>query len=89
MDIVAQKKVKGQEEERFQSIQDSLQDIEPEKFWEELGEIIREDIRIALEKAIHYEFSQFIGALNMKEPLTARITEMVIGKEILRQFMDP
>ena len=63
MDIVAQKKVKGQEEERFQSIQDSLQDIEPEKFWEELGEIIREGIRIALEKAIHYEFSQFIGAL--------------------------
>ena len=63
MGIVAQKKVKGQEEERFQSIQDSLQDIEPEKFWEELGEIIREGIRIALEKAIHYEFSQFIGAL--------------------------
>ena len=27
MDIVAQKKVKGQEEKRFQSIQDSLQDI--------------------------------------------------------------
>jgi len=55
MDIVAQKKVKGQEEERFQSIQDSLQDIEPEKFWEELGEIIREGIRVALEKAIHYD----------------------------------
>ena len=63
MDIVAQKKVEGQEEERFQSIQDSLQDIKPEKFWEELGEIIREGIRVVLEKAIHYEFSQFIGAL--------------------------
>ena len=48
MDIVARKKVKGQEEERFQSIQDSLQDIEPEKFWEELGEIIREGIRLSL-----------------------------------------
>ena len=63
MDIVAQKKVEGQEEERFQSIQDSLQDIEPEKFWEKSGEIIREGIRVALEKAIHYDFSQFIGAL--------------------------
>ena len=51
------------EEERFQSIQDSLQDIEPEKFWEELGAVIREGIRVALEKAINYEFSQFIGAL--------------------------
>lgn len=28
-----------------------------------MGETIREGIRIALEKAIHYEFSQFIGAL--------------------------
>jgi len=63
MESVAQKRVKGQEEEKFQSIQDSLQDIEPEKFREELGEIIREGIRVALEKAIHYEFSQFIGAL--------------------------
>ena len=63
MESVAQKRVKGQEEEKFQSIQDSLQDIEPEKFWEELGAVIREGIRVALEKAINYEFSQFIGAL--------------------------
>ena len=88
MDIVAQKKVKGQEEERFQSIQDSLQDIEPEKFWEELGEIIREGIRIALEKAIHYEFSQFIGALEYERTPTVRITEMATEQETLRQFMD-
>ena len=88
MDIVAQKKVKGQEEKRFQSIQDSLQDIEPEKFWEELGEIIREGIRIALKKAIHYEFSQFIGALEYERTPTVRITEMATEQETLRQFMD-
>ena len=63
MDIVAQKRVEGQEEKEFHHLEESLQDINPERFWEELGEIIREGIRIALEKAIHYEFSQFIGAL--------------------------
>jgi len=63
MDIVAKKKVKGQEEEKLQQLQESLWSVEPEKFWKELGEIIREGIRVALEKAIHYEFSQFIGAL--------------------------
>jgi len=63
MDIVAQNKVEGQEEEKLQQLQESLWGVEPEKFWEKLGETIREGIRIALEKAIHYEFSQFIGAL--------------------------
>jgi len=63
MDIVAQNKVEGQEEEKLQQLQESLWGVEPEKFWEKLGETVREGIRIALEKAIHYEFSQFIGAL--------------------------
>ena len=63
MDIVAQNKVEGQEEEKLQQLQESLWGVEPEKFWEKLGETIREGIRIALEKAIHYELSQFIGAL--------------------------
>ena len=63
MDIVAQKKVKGQEEKEFHHLEGSLQDINPERFWEELGRVIREGIRIALEKAISYEFRRFIGAL--------------------------
>ena len=37
--------------------------IDPEEFWEEIGRQIREGIRITLEKAISYEFRQFIGAL--------------------------
>jgi len=46
-----------------QKVEGYIQSIEPEKFWEELGTTIREGILIALEKAIYYEFSQFIGAL--------------------------
>ena len=89
MDIVAQKKVEGQEEERFQSIQDSLQDIKPEKFWEELGEIIREGIRVALEKAIHYEFSQFIGALEYENPKSQGSSKWLQDKEFRDSLWTP
>jgi len=63
MDSLAQKRVESQEEKKLQKVEGYIQSIEPEKFWEELGIAIREGIRIALEKAISYEFSQFIGAL--------------------------
>jgi len=62
-DIVAQKKVKEKKEKEFHHLEESLQNINPEKFWEELGRVIREGIRIALEKAISYEFRRFIEAL--------------------------
>ena len=63
MESIVQKRVESQEEKKLQKVEGYIQSIEPEKFWEELGAVIREGIRIALEKAINYEFSQFIGAL--------------------------
>jgi len=66
MESIVQKRVESQEEKKLQKVEGYIQSIEPEKFWEELGVVIREGIRIALEKAINYEFSQFIGALEYK-----------------------
>ena len=63
MESIVQKRVESQEEKKLQKVEGYIQSIEPEKFWEELGAVIREGIRVALEKAINYEFSQFIGAL--------------------------
>ena len=79
MDIVAQKKVEGQEEKEFHHLEESLQDINPERFWEELGRVIREGIRIALEKAISYEFPQFIGALEYERTQIAKMLKMATG----------
>ena len=63
MESIVQKRVESQEEKKLQKVEGYIQSIEPEKFREELGAVIREGIRIALKKAISYEFSQFIGAL--------------------------
>jgi len=63
MESILQKRVESQEEKKLQKVEGYIQSIEPEKFREELGAVIREGIRIALKKAISYEFSQFIGAL--------------------------
>ena len=79
MDIVAQKEVKGQEEERFQSIQDGLQDIEPEKFWEELGKIIREGIRLHWKKQYIMSSVSLSGHWNMREPQIAKMLGMATG----------
>jgi len=64
MESIAQEKVKGQEENKLHKVEEYLQDIDPEKFWEELGEAIQNGIRIVLEKTISHEFSKFIGALD-------------------------
>jgi len=72
MESIAQKRVESQEEKELQKVEGYIQSIEPEKFWEELGTAIREGIRIALEKAISYEFSQFIGALEYERTLNRR-----------------
>jgi len=48
-------------------MEDYLRDVDPERFWEELGVAIRGGvIRIVLEKTIACEFSRFIGALDYK-----------------------
>jgi putative transposase len=47
----------------LQKVEEYIAGIEPEKFWEELANAIRGSIRITLEKAISYEFSSFVGAL--------------------------
>jgi len=48
MESIIQKRVEGQEENKLQKVEGYIQSIEPEKFWEELGAVIREGIRIAL-----------------------------------------
>ncbi|MFQ6067312.1 MAG: hypothetical protein ACE5K3_08555 [bacterium] len=63
MNTVAQKEGVHQEGKELQKVEDPLAGIEPEKFWEELANAIRGSIRITLEKAISYEFSSFVGAL--------------------------
>jgi len=66
MRSIAEKVVQGQEElEKLENkdVEQYLERIDPEKFWEEIGRMIRQGIRITLEKTISYEFKQFIGAL--------------------------
>jgi len=66
METIAQKGLRSQEELKEleeREIGQYLIGIDQEKFWEEIGRQIREGIRITLEKAISYEFRQFIGAL--------------------------
>jgi len=66
METIAQKKRESQEELELENkdVEEYLEHIDPEEFWVELGKQIREGIRIALEKTISREFSQFIGALD-------------------------
>lgn len=66
MRSIAEKVVRGQEElEKLgnKNVEQCLRHIDSEEFWEELGRIIREGVRITLERTISYEFRQFIGAL--------------------------
>jgi hypothetical protein len=63
MSTVAQKEGIGQEEKDQRKVEKYLRGIEAQRFWEELALQVRDGVRIALEKAISYEFSSFIGAL--------------------------
>ena len=66
METIAQKKRESQEELELENkdVEEYLEHIDPEEFWEKLGKMIRQGIRITLEKTISREFSQFIGALD-------------------------
>jgi len=67
METIAQEERESQEElaESVQKNEEEyLEHIDPEEFWVELGKMIRQGIRITLEKTISREFSQFIGALD-------------------------
>jgi len=66
METIAQKELRSQEELKEleeREIEQCLTAINREEFWEEIGRQIRQGIRITLEKAISYEFREFIGAL--------------------------
>ncbi len=66
METIAQKELRSQEkleELKNRDVEEYLERIDPEEFWEEIGRMIRQGIRITLEKTISREFSQFIGAL--------------------------
>jgi transposase-like protein len=66
MRSIAERVVQGQEEQEKlgnKNVEQCLQHIDPEGFWEELGRRLREGVRTTLEKTISYEFRQFIGAL--------------------------
>jgi hypothetical protein len=73
METIAQEKRKSQaelEELKNKNVQQYLERIDPEDFWEEIGRMIRQGIRITL--AISYEFKQFIGASEYEEPRKKR-----------------
>lgn len=67
MNTVAQERVESQEEKELQKVEEYIADIKPERFWGELTKTITGSIRITLEKAISYEFSSFVGALEYGE----------------------